>query len=99
MIVIAGTAPIDPTKHEEAKTIMKTMMDATLQEDGCISYQFLFNPWDDGEVHIFEEWETQDALDKHFQTAHMATFRKALPAVVTGSFAIKRYVVSEVTDL
>ncbi len=99
MIVIAGTAPISPAKREEAKAILKTMMDATMQEDGCISYQFLFNPWNDAEVHLFEEWETQDALDAHFQTKHMAEFRKALPNFVTGSFDIKRYEVSEVTNL
>lgn len=99
MIVIAGKVPIDPSKREQAKTIMKTMMDTTLQEEGCITYQFLLNPWNDSEIHIFEEWETQDALDAHFQTGHMAEFRKALPAIVTGKFAIKRYVVSEVTDI
>ncbi|MEM9951616.1 MAG: putative quinol monooxygenase [Chloroflexota bacterium] len=99
MIVIHGKAPINPEKRELAKDIMKTMMDATLQEEGCITYQFLFNPWDDAQVQIFEEWETQDALDKHFHTEHMATFRQALPQVVTGNFTLKRYVVSEVTVL
>ena len=63
------------------------------------TYQFLFNPWDDAQVQIFEEWETQAALDAHFQTEHMATFRKALPAVVTGSFSLKHYIVDTVTHL
>lgn len=99
MIVVAGIAPINPSKREEAKVILKTMMDATMQEDGCITYRFLFNPWNDAEVHIFEEWDTQDALDAHFHTEHMAEFRKALPAFVTGSFEIKRYDVSDVTNL
>lgn len=99
MIIIHGKAPINPDKREEAKAIMKTMMDATLQEDGCITYQFLFNPWDDAQVQIFEEWETQADLDAHFQTEHMATFRKALPAVVTGSFSLKHYIVDTVTHL
>lgn len=99
MIVVTGTVPINPAKREEAKVILKTMMDATIQEEGCITYQFLFNPWNDAEVHIFEEWENQNALDAHFQTVHMAEFRKALPDVVTGNFNIKRYDVSEVTNL
>lgn len=99
MIVVAGVAPIDPNKREEAKAIMKKIMDATLLEEGCITYQFLFNPWNDAEVHIFEEWETQEALDAHFQTAHMETFRKALPSIVTGQFNIKAYTVSKVVDM
>ena len=99
MIVIAGTVKIDTTKHEDAKIAMKAMMDATVQEDGCITYQFLFNPWDDSEVYIFEEWESAEALDAHFQTPHMATFREALPNFVTSSFDIKRYEVSEVSKL
>ena len=99
MIVVAGTAPINPEKREEAKVILKTMMDATMQEEGCITYQFLFNPWNDAEVRIFEEWDSQDALDAHFQTPHMAEFREALPNFVTGTFDIKRYDVSDVTSL
>ena len=99
MIVIAGTVKIDPPKRESAKTVMKTMMDATMQEDGCITYQFLFNPWDDSEVYIFEEWESAEALSAHFQTPHMATFREALPNFVTSSFDIKRYEVSEVSNM
>jgi len=99
MIVIAGTAPIDPSKREQAKVVIKKMMDATAQEEGCITYEFTFNPWNDAEVRLFEEWESQDALDAHFETPHMAEFRKALPEFVTGKFAIKRYVVSEVTDM
>lgn len=38
MIIIHGKAPINPEKRDEAKAIMKIMMDATLLEDGCITY-------------------------------------------------------------
>lgn len=99
MIVVAGSIPINPEKQEEAKANLKTMMDATHQEEGCITYQFLFNPWNAGEVHVFEEWETQEALDAHGKSEHMAAFRKELPNFVTGSGNIKRYVVSEFNSL
>lgn len=99
MIVVAGTIQIDASKKEGTLAVMKTMQDATQQEDGCITYQFYLNPWDESEVHIFEEWETDEALQAHGQTEHMAAFRAELPNYVTGGRGIKRYVVSEVSDL
>ena len=99
MIVILGSLPIDPAKHEEAKTHIRTMMDATHQEAGCISYEFLFSPWNDAVVHFAEEWESQEALDAHSKSEHMATFVKNLQGVATGKATIKRYIVSEVTDM
>lgn len=95
MIIVAGTVLIDPAKKDDALKIMKTMMEATQQEAGCISYRFFANPWDDAEILVFEEWETQDALTAHFHTAHMATFREHLPNYVTRPSVITRYVVSE----
>lgn len=99
MIVVAGTIKIDPTKKDDALAIMQMMQEATNQEVDCITYQFYMNPWDDAQVFIFEEWESDEALQAHFKTEHMAAFRAELPNYVAGTGVIKRYVVDEVSDL
>ena len=68
MIIVGGKIPIHAEKFDEAVQHMNTMMEATLQEDGCIVYQFSSDFNDKGMIHLFEVWESQDALDKHFQT-------------------------------
>lgn len=99
MIVIAGTVPINPDKKADALAVMRTMSDASQAEDGCISYRFFMNPWDESEVLIFEEWEDAAALAAHFEAPHMATFREQIPQFVTGEMSLKRYEVASVSDL
>ena len=99
MIVVAGTVHIDPTRQVEALALMQTMMEATQQEDGCITYQFYTNPWQPAEIFVFEEWASIEALNAHFATPHMATFRQHLPHYVTRAAAIKRYTIANMADL
>jgi quinol monooxygenase YgiN len=36
-------------------------------ESGCISYTFSADLVEPGLIHVFEEWQSQDALDAHFK--------------------------------
>lgn len=99
MLIVAGQVQIKPEMREEAVQAALTMAKATQAEDGCIAYRF-YSPLDDPNTFfIFEQWESEAALQAHFQTPHMATFREVLPRVLAGEMAIKRYDVSNVTDL
>ncbi len=84
MLVIAGTITIDPAKLEEAKRAAAIMMAETHKEPGNSAYVFSGSFSDAGIVHIFEEWESQEALDFHFKSPHMAEFQQKM-----GSFGIK----------
>ncbi|MEM7114965.1 MAG: putative quinol monooxygenase [Chloroflexota bacterium] len=99
MIVIAGQIPIRGDKREEAIAAALEMAAATQQEEGCISYDFHASLADPNIIFIFEEWESDAALQAHFQTPHMAEFRKKLPNIVAGPGQLKRYEVSSVGSL
>jgi len=99
MIVIAGTVPIHPERHAEAVQVALRMAAATEAEAGCISYRLYSDVGDPNTWLIFEQWENEEALLRHFQTPHMAEFRRQLPKYVTGPATIKRYTVEAVTDL
>ena len=86
MIVIAGTVPVRPDRRAEAVRVAVAMAEATRAEPGCVTYRFAADL-------VFEEWEDEAALARHFATAHMAAFRRALPELVAGPSAIRRYVV------
>ncbi len=99
MIVIAGTATVKPEKWEEAAQRAQKMSQATEAEQGCISYRFYVRPEDRNTFFIFEEWENQEALMRHFQARHFQEFGAYLSSVVTTPPNIKRYVVSESAPL
>lgn len=96
MIIIAGRVPIKPGTQAEALKVAQVMADASQAEDGCLQYRFYIDPTDPDSLFIFERWETEAALQAHFQTPHMAEFRQHIPRFVAGEMEIFRYDVSAV---
>jgi quinol monooxygenase YgiN len=75
------------------------MMAATREEPGCISYTFSADLGDESLFHIFEEWESQEALDAHFQAPHMAVFQGKLGEIGVREMKVQKYDVAGVTPL
>ena len=96
MIVIAGTVPVRPDRRADAVKAALAMAEATHAEPGCRTYRFAADLGDPNTFLVFEEWEDEAALARHFATEHMATFRRAVPALVAGRSAVRRYVVERV---
>lgn len=99
MIVIAGTIQIDPAKLGEARKAAVVMMAETRKEPGNISYAFSGSFEDDGVVYVFEEWQSQDALDFHFKTPHMAAFQKQMGGFGIKGMQVQKYQVASVGPL
>jgi quinol monooxygenase YgiN len=99
MIVVAGRVVIDPAKREEGVRAATEVMEETAKEPGCISYTFSADLTDPGTFRIFEEWESQTALDAHFTTPHMARFGAAIGQLGVKEMAVQRYEVSSVGPL
>ncbi len=99
MLVIAGRIQIDAANREAAITAAVEVMEATRSEKGCISYTFSADLSDDGVFHIFEEWDSQDALDAHFKTPHMATFQGKLGGLGVKDMKIRRYEIASAGPL
>ena len=99
MIVVAGRVAIDPAKRDEGIRAATEVVEETAKEAGCISYTFSADLTDPGTFRIFEEWESQAALDAHFTTPHMARFGAALGQLSVKEMAVQRYEVSSVGPL
>ncbi len=99
MIIVAGTISIDPSDFEAYRAVSATMINATLQEDGCVAYNFAQSVVDPTEVRIFEIWESQEHLDAHVRTPHMATFQAGLGTLKTENRKLAIYQADKVADL
>ena len=93
MIIVHGSIPIVPERREQALELAREMSDATQLEQGCISYDFYVGLQHPNTLVLFQEWETMEALMRHYQTEHMKLFMDALPEVVSGEINTRRYVV------
>ncbi|MEJ6593343.1 MAG: putative quinol monooxygenase [SAR86 cluster bacterium] len=99
MIIVHGKFPIKQAFREEALKLMQRMSVASREEFGCISYEFYVGLSDPNTLLLFQEWDSVDALQDHFDTAHMEEFLKVLPDVLDGEVATRRYEVRNPNDI
>lgn len=81
MLILAGTIRIGAGQRVAALTPMKTMIEETRREPGCLAYSFAFDALDDQLVRIFEVFRDEAALAAHRASPHMAAWRASFPAL------------------
>jgi quinol monooxygenase YgiN len=99
MLIVAGEIEVDPAKREQAIAAAREVMEATRREPGCRSYVFSADLADPGRFRVFEEWESQAALDAHFGSPHMAVFQKQVGGLGVRSMRIQKYEIAKVGPL
>lgn len=99
MLVVAGVVKIDPAKRDEAIAAAVAMMRETRKEEGCRSYVFSADLEDVGCFHLFEEWESQEALDAHFASPHMAAFQGTVAKLGVREMNVQKYAIASVDPL
>jgi quinol monooxygenase YgiN len=90
-LIIAGTVRAPPGNVAAFRPHMLAMMTASRAEDGCHAYGYAEDVGEPGLIHVFEVWRDQAALDAHFRTPHMATWRAAWPAFGISDRALTAY--------
>ena len=91
MLVVTGIIEIVAADMTAVKAAAADMARETRQEPGCIVYEFFESVEKPGRFRIYEEWQDLTALQAHFQTLHMATFRAVLQGVSVVSREIVRF--------
>jgi quinol monooxygenase YgiN len=99
MLLIAGTVRFPADKIDAARAPMATMIAATRNEDGCLSYAFAEDVLDPGLLHVSETWRDGAALKAHAASAHMAAWRAASSELGVGERDIKLYRTDEGTPV
>jgi quinol monooxygenase YgiN len=74
MIIVVGQFRIPAERMEEARPLMRKVMEATRKEDGCIEYNYAEDVLDPGLIRVSEVWESRAQLGAHLKTEHMAVW-------------------------
>jgi quinol monooxygenase YgiN len=99
MIVVVGRVTTDAARRQELVRVGQAIASASREEEGCISYRVYEDTERANDFVVVEEWESQEALDRHFRTPHVAEFMRALPAAIAGPPDVKFHSVAHSTDL
>ena len=81
MIVLNGTIRIPADKLDQARPLMKAVIEATRKEDGCLFYSFGADVLDSGLIVIAEAWRDEAAQRAHLSSAHFNAWRDANPGL------------------
>ena len=90
MIIIGGTIQYATDNEELLFTQLRQMRADSQAETGCLAYEFSRDLSMPNILHLYEVWESAEALKIHRESTHMTTFKeKVSPSFVDTD--IKRY--------
>lgn len=78
MIKVVAKGYFYEGRTQEAIKMYEELVTKTRLEDGCISYNLFKDTKDNSILTMIEEWECQEALDKHMKTEH---FTRLVPLI------------------
>jgi quinol monooxygenase YgiN len=71
MIAVLGSFRVPPEAVEQARPLMRTVIEATLAEPGCRAYSYAEDIAEPGLFRVTELWDSRKALSAHFEMPHM----------------------------
>lgn len=80
-----------PGREEELAQVLTGLLAPTRAEAGCLRYDLLRHRDGSGEFAFVEEWESEEALDRHLQTPHLLAARERFPPLVGAPPKLTRY--------
>ncbi|AYF78181.1 antibiotic biosynthesis monooxygenase [Nocardia yunnanensis] len=79
-------------QEDRLRTALEAMIEPSLAEPGCLSYQPFTNPNSPAHMVVVEEWQDADALENHFVTEHFKHVAGVLDGILAEPMTIKRLV-------
>jgi quinol monooxygenase YgiN len=99
MIVVVGRVQTDADGRAELVRIGQTVAATSRQEPGCINYRVYQDTENENDFVFVEEWESDEALQQHFATSHVAEFLQAIQATLVAPPDVKFHTIASSMDL
>ena len=74
-----------PGFEEKLETLLRSVVEPTLREEGCISYQVNRDIANPRRFVFTEEWHSRTDLDRHLATPHLRTLAAQVPELIESS--------------
>ena len=99
MIVVVGRVSTDAEKRDALVEVGQAVAKASRKEAGCISYRVYEDTEVANDFVFIEEWESDEALQRHFATEHVADLMRAIPAAIVAPPDVKFHTIASSMDL
>ena len=99
MIIVVGRVQTNADKRQDLIRIGQAVAQASRAEAGCISYRLYEDTEIRNEFVFVEEWESNEALQRHFATPHVQEFLHEIPATIVAPPDVKFHTIASSMDL
>ena len=93
---VVATIPAKPEAADAIRAALRTLVEQTRQEEGCLSYDLFESAAAPNTFVTVERWRDQAALDEHMRSPHLAEAFAAADGALAGDVAI--HPLTPVTD-
>ncbi|MEQ1541561.1 MAG: putative quinol monooxygenase [Novosphingobium sp.] len=93
-VAVIGQFRFPPEAVEQARPVMRRVIEATRAEAGCVEYNYAEDVLDPGLIRVSEIWNSAEQLAAHMQTPHMARWQQERAELGLSERAITVYAVS-----
>jgi quinol monooxygenase YgiN len=99
MIILKAQLTIDASTRPEFLRRLQELIQASLAEEGCISFGCYEDVAAPNSFLVLAEWSSQAALEQHEQSAHVAAFKTQAGSMIIARTLTVVYSVSHTGGL
>ncbi len=88
LLNVVASIPVKPEAADEVRAALQTLVAATRQEEGCVSYDLYESAGAPGTFVTLERWTDAAALDAHMGMPHVADAFAAAGDALSGEVLI-----------
>ncbi|WP_449351027.1 putative quinol monooxygenase [Streptomyces shaanxiensis] len=95
-IIVAGWMDYEPGDRDTMLGHLVALGHRTREEEpGCLDYAMTADPDDERRIRVYERWVSRQALDEHFEAAHMKDFRAASAGLTRVGVSLDVHTIAE----
>ena len=98
-VVVLGQIDLHAEDAAAAEALMRTMMEETVKEQGCVHYAYSRDLSAANRFQLSELWENDESLAAHLQAPHTATYRAGIGKLRVTKRSVNRYDVTNAKEL
>ncbi len=84
LLTVIAHMKAKPGKEDELRETLKSLVEPTSREEGFVNYDMHESIQEPGLFYFYENWESEDALDKHIAAPHLVAFAGRLDELLEG---------------
>jgi quinol monooxygenase YgiN len=99
MIVVIGRIRTNEARRATFVRLGQTLVAASRADQGCMHYALYEDVEVDNDFVFVEEWESQEALERHLAMPHIAAFKQAVYPTLVAAPDARFHTVASTLDL